>query len=169
MELIEFGELTPQRRDELQGQETDPFDVGEITVQFRGKDRHVALVDADGTAVASTGWVLGHAQVGDERFAVAGIGGVIVRPEFRGRGLGRLIVEAAVDRVRALEAPFALLFCRPDRAGLYRRLKFTRVTAEVLVKQPRGYVVMPLETMWRPLTPGATWPEGPLTLHDLPF
>jgi predicted N-acetyltransferase YhbS len=169
VELIEFGELTPQKRDELQGRETDPFDIGEVTVQFRGKDRHVALVDADGTAVASTGWVLAHAQVGDERFAVAGIGGVIVRPEFRGRGLARQVVEAAIDRVRALETPFALLFCRPDRTGLYRRLNFTPVTGQVLVKQPSGYVVMPLETMWRPLWPGARWPEGQLTLHDLPF
>jgi GNAT superfamily N-acetyltransferase len=169
MELIEFGELTPRRRAELEGNERDPFDVGGITIQFRAKNKHVGLEDADGTLVASTGWVIADAQVGAERFAVVGIGGVIVRAEFRGRGLAREVVEAAIVRAHVVDAPFALLFCRPDRAGLYERLGFTGVQGDVVVEQPDGAAVMPLETMWRPLQPGARWPEGPLRVHSLPF
>ncbi len=101
MELIEFGELTPQRRSELEGGETDPFEVGDVTLQFRPKERHVALQNDDGTAVASTGLVITEAQVGEERFPVVGLGGVIVRAGFRGRGLAREIVEAALVSAQA--------------------------------------------------------------------
>lgn len=168
MELIEFGELTEQQRLELQGDEADPFEVGEVTHQFRPKEQHVGLQDADGTLVASAGWVIADAEVGEESFTVVGIGGVIVRAQFRGRGLAREIVEAAIDAARTPEARFVLLFCRPDRAGLYRRLDFHPVPGTVLVKQTGGYVAMPLETMWRALRP-QSWPQGQLILHSLPF
>jgi predicted N-acetyltransferase YhbS len=169
VELIEFGDLTPRQRSEVEGDEADPFEVSGITLQFRAKTRHVGLQDNDGSLVASTGWVLTQAQVAEERFAVAGIGGVIVRAAFRGRGLARRVVEAAIVRAQASGVPFAVLFCRPDRAGLYQRLQFTRVEGDVLVEQPGGQVVMPLQTMWRALQPGLNWPEGRLVLHSLPF
>lgn len=169
MELIEFEEMTSELRAQLEGNEEDPFEVGEIAIRFQPKARHVGLQDEDGTLVASTGLVLADAQVGEERFPVVGVGGVIVRAPFRGRGLAREIVEAAVERARNLGPPFAVLFCRPDRAGLYRRLGFAEVAGDVLVNQPRGYQVMPLCTMWRALHPGLTWPPGPLVLHSLPF
>ncbi len=169
MKLIEFGELSPRQRAELEGDETDPFEVGNVRLQFRAKKRHVGLLDEDGALVASTGLVMADAQVGEEQFPVAGLGGVIVRASVRGQGLAREIVEAALDAARASEAKFALLFCRPDRAGLYRRLGFTHVPGEVLVQQPDGYEVIPLETMWKPLHDGADWPTGHLVLHSLPF
>jgi predicted N-acetyltransferase YhbS len=169
VQLIEFGELTEQQRLELEGEEADPFEVGEITLQFRPKLKHAGLQDADGTLVASAGWVMAEAEVGEESFEVVGIGGVIVRAEFRGRGLAREIVEAAIERARTPTARFVLLFCRPDRAGLYLRLGFHRVEGDVLVEQPAGYVPIPLETMWRALSPGDSWPQGQLILHSLPF
>lgn len=147
----------------------DPFEVGDVSLQFRPKDRHVALQDGDGSVVASTGWVVVEAEVAGERFAVLGIGGVIVRTEFRRRGLAREVVEAAIARARAPEARFALLFSRPDRAKLYERLGFREVAGDVLVEQPDGQAVMSLETMWRPLRPGEIWPEGALVVHSLPF
>lgn len=38
--------------------------------------------------------------VGDERLKVAGIGGVSVRPEFRGQGLMRMLMDAAMDEIK---------------------------------------------------------------------
>jgi predicted N-acetyltransferase YhbS len=169
VELIEFGELSERRRSELEGDEADPFEVGELTLEFRPKDRHVALRDADGTLVASAGWVIAKVQVGAERFSVVGLGGVIVRAKFRGRGLAREVVEAAIAAAPASESPFVLLFCRPDRAGLYERLGFAHVEGRVLVEQPGGHVAVPFRTMWRALRPGVDWPVGQLTLHGLPF
>lgn len=168
-QLVEFAELTPERRAELEGDEEDPFDVEGVTLRFRAKAEHVALRAGDGSLVASTGIVIANVQVGDVRLQVVGLGGVIVRAELRGQGLARVIVEAAIAKGRNLGPPFALLFCRADRAGLYRRLGFREVVGEVLVGQPDGYQVMPMRTMWRALRPDAEWPSGLLIVHGLPF
>jgi GNAT superfamily N-acetyltransferase len=176
VKVVEFGRLTQARRAELEGDELDPFDVSGVTLQFRPKERHVALQDERGRLIASTGMVVAEVEVGGARLAVVGIGGVIVNARHRGRGLARRVVEAALERARELEprhparpAEFALLFCLPDRVGLYLRLGFTEIADEVLVKQPVGYAPMPLRTMWRALREGAQWPEGPVVLQGLPF
>src|SRR5579884_4458075 len=129
MELIEFETLTPEREAELEGDEADPWGIAEVelTLTFQPKHRHVGLVGEDGSLVASAGIVIAEAQVGEARFPVVGLGGVIVRAPFRGRGLAREIVEAALTRGRRLGPPFAVLFCLDSRMGLYRRLGFTEV------------------------------------------
>lgn len=171
MELIEFETLSPEREAELEGDEADPWGIAEFgsSLIFQPKHRHVALVEADGSLVACAGFVIAEAQVAEARFSVVGLGGVIVRAPFRGKGLAREIVEAALTKGRRLGPPFAVLFCLESRMGLYRRLDFTEVTGEVRVKQPTGYEAMPLRTMWRALRPAIAWPAGELILHSLPF
>jgi predicted N-acetyltransferase YhbS len=161
--------LSAARRAELEGDEVDPFDVGGVTLQFRPKERHVALQDERGRLVASAGMVITEVEAGGRRFPVVGFGGVIVNAEHRGRGLGRRVVEAALARAAELGPELSMLFCLPDRVGLYDRLGFTEITEEVRVKQPIGDAVMPIRTMWRALREGARWPAGPVLLHGLPF
>ncbi len=62
-----------------------------------------------------------------------------------------------------------MLFCLPSRVGFYRRLAFTEIPGAVQVKQPAGYAIMPMRTMWRALREGAQWPAGPVVLQTLPF
>jgi predicted N-acetyltransferase YhbS len=169
MEIVEFGQLTPEIRAELEGDELDPFDAGGATLEFRRKDRHVALRDDVGRLIASTGIVVVEVEAGSERFPVAGIGGVIVNAGYRSRGFARTVVEAALAKARTLGPEFALLFCHADRSGLYRKLGFVDVESEVLVAQPDGYAPMPQLAMVRALRDGAAWPDGPLTVHSLPF
>lgn len=169
MDIIEFGALTPERKRELEGDERDPFDAAGISMRFRPKERHVALQDETGRLVASTGMVIADVEVAAQRFAVVGLGGVIVTARHRGKGLGRKVVQVALEKARTLGPAHALLFCHEDRAGLYRRLGFARVSAEVTVKQPDGWERMAQCTMWRGLREDADWPSGPVTLHSLPF
>lgn len=169
MELVEFGPLTDTRRRELEGDEQDPFDSRGITLQFRSKDRHVGLRDDAGRLVASAGIVLVEVEVEREPLPVVGIGGVIVNAHHRGRGLGREVVEAAVGKARGLGPAFAMLFCHDDRVALYRRLDFSPVGGEVVVKQPSGFAVMPQHTMWRALRAGLEWPAGRVVVNSLPF
>jgi predicted N-acetyltransferase YhbS len=161
--------LSAAHRADLEGDELDPFDVAGVTLQFRAKERHVALEDDRGRLVASTGMVITEVEVAGQRFPVVGIGGVIVNASHRGRGLARQVVEAALARAAELGPSFAMLFCLPDRAGLYRRLAFTEIVDEVRVRQPIGEAVMPMRTMWRALRAGARWPPGPVLLLGLPF
>ena len=138
-------------------------------MHFQPKDRHVGLRDDAGRLVASTGIVLVEVEVDRERFPVVGLGGVIVNAQHRGRGFGREIVQAALTKARKLGPAFALLFCHEGRAGLYRKLGFSPVDAEVVVWQPSGYASMPQQTMWRPLHGKREWPRGGVVVHSLPF
>jgi GNAT superfamily N-acetyltransferase len=170
LEVVELGRFSEAQRVELEAGEEDPFDARGNTLTWRPKERHIALRDSDGRLVASTGFVLAEAQVGDElplRFV--GIGGVFVTSARRGQGLGRRILIEALRVARTLGTPIALLFCHPDRSGLYRRHGFREVAAPVLVRQPQGYAEMPMVAMWRPLRENATLADGPVTVHSLPF
>lgn len=169
VEIVEFGPLTDALRRELEGDERDPFDARGITLHFQPKDRHVGLRDDMGRLVASTGLVLVEVEVGRERFPVVGLGGVIVNAQHRGRGLGRQVVQAALTKATKLGPAFALLFCHEDRAGLYRKLGFSLVDAEVVVWQSAGYASMSQQTMWRPLHGAREWPPGGVVVHSLPF
>jgi hypothetical protein len=81
-----------------------------------------------------------------------------------------MVMNGAIACARRLGPAHGLLFCRSDRAGLYAKLGFTKVDAPVDVGQPGGRrIAMPLDTMWRPLHPDATWPDGPVSLPGLPF
>jgi predicted N-acetyltransferase YhbS len=168
MEIVEFGPLSDEQRAQLEGDEVDPFDAAGVQLAFRRKDRHVGLREG-GRLVASTGLLEVEAQAGAERFAVVGIGGVIVAAEHRGRGLGRRVVEAALGRARGLGPRFAILFCHADRAGLYERLGFSELAPPVLVAQPDGFAEIAQRTMWLALAPGAAWPPGAIVVHSLPF
>ena len=169
MELVEFGALSPAGRAELEGDEVDPFDAAGGTLQFRPKERHVALRDEHGRLVASAGLTRADVEVRGARFPVVGMGGVIVNAGARGRGLARTIVRAALDRARTMGPDFMVLFCHLDRAGLYERLGFTVIEAPVLVKQPEGFEPMTQRTMWQALRDGVHWPPGPAVIHTLPF
>ncbi len=168
MEIVEFGPLTSEQREELEGDEHDPFDAAGATLSYRGKEHHVALTD-HGRLVASTGMLVVDVEAGHERFPVVGFGGVIVNERHRGIGLAREVLKAALARAETLGPAFAFLFCHQDRAGLYLKVGFHEVCSEVRVEQPHGYAVIPEIAMWRALGPGSLWPAGPVVVHSLPF
>jgi predicted N-acetyltransferase YhbS len=169
MEIVEFEHMTTGRRDELEGDEDDPFDPAGTTLRFQRKERHIALRNDSGRLVASAGMLVIEVDVAGERFPVVGLGGVIVNAAHRGRGLARTVVDAAITKATAMGPAFMILFCHEDRTGLYRRLGFEEVQRPVLVQQPDGYTEMTMWTMRRALAEDATWPEGRLTVHGLPF
>ena len=169
MEIIEFGRLADEQRAALEGDEDDPFDSADFTLRYRAKDQHVGLRDGHGRLVASTGMLIVDVEVDGQRFEVVGFGGVIVNAQQRGRGLGRQILQAALAKAQTLGPEFVILFCHEDRAGLYRKLGFADTAAEVVVKQPNGYAIMPQRTMRRALRSDAAWPQGSILVHSLPF
>lgn len=170
MELVEFDALPAEIRADLHGNEVDAFDAARLPpISWRPKTHHVVARSDDGLALASAGTLVVEVEVADERFEVIGVGGVLVKAEYRGRGLARTVVAAVLARASDLGLDFALLFCHDDRSGLYEKLGFTRVGGPVTVEQPGGPLVIPQVTMWRALRPGADWPAGPLRVLGLPF
>lgn len=170
MEIVDCGPLTDDLRAELEGGEEHPFGTEGAEFVWRAKERHVVLRDDGGRPLASTGLlIVGVSAEGGVSFEVVGVGGVIVTPAHRGRGLARVVVEAALERAARMGPSLAMLFCRDALVGLYRRLGFELVEAPVVVLQPAGTAVMSVNTMWRPLVDGAVWPAGAVLVRGEPF
>ncbi|MFE6872226.1 GNAT family N-acetyltransferase [Kitasatospora sp. NPDC057692] len=155
---------------EILGDTPDAFGVAELGFTWRPKEHHVGIrAEPDGRLVAHAGLVVLPVTAGGRHTELVGLGGVAVAADRRGRGLARAVVDGALARARALGPSTAILFCRPDVAGLYARLGWRPVEGPVEVEQPAGPVVMPLRTMWFPLREGAQFPEGAVRLHSLPM
>jgi predicted N-acetyltransferase YhbS len=161
MELVELpGDHSEAERAQLADGEHDVYELANLVLPpGRSKDRRFALRE-DGRLIASAGILRADVAVGPNVFGVVGIGGVIVTHSRRGQGLFRRVLEPALAAA-ALEGPdFALLFCLRKNAPLYAKLGFTTLSAPVTSTG----IVIPLDTMWCPLTAGAHWPPGPVTL-----
>jgi predicted GNAT family N-acyltransferase len=170
VDVVEFGRLSRGQRQELEGEEADPFDAAGDKLQWRSKDRHVALRGPDGRLVASAGLLIADIQVDDRPvMPVVGIGGVIVAAPFRGQGLANRVIVEALRRAGTLGPALAMLFCHRNRAGLYERHGFVEIDPPVLVQQPGDFVEVPQVAMWRAIREGATLPSGRPVVHSLPF
>ncbi len=161
MDVVELQRrLTEEERDELFAGEDDPFELATLTMPpDRRKDRYVVVRD-QGRLIAAVGLLVADVEVGGTSFPVVGVGGVIVSHTHRGQGVFRRAMEPALATAAQLGPDFALLFCLRKNAPLYARLGFETVDAPVTA----AGVAMPIDSMWRPLTPGAQWPSGPVTV-----
>ena len=170
LELVELeGDHTEAERAELHDGEENAFESIHLGIEWEDHERRLVVRD-DGRLIACAGLIVAPVEVAGEAFDVAGFGGVIVTRTRRGQGLARRVMEAAIADAAELGPERGLLFCRPDRAGLYTKLGFAQVDAPVEVGQTGDRrVAMPLDTMWRPLRPGVSWPDGPVSLPGLPF
>lgn len=128
------------------------------------------LVKLGGDVVATAGAIWRTARLDDQPVKLAGIGGVMTRPDLERRGLGRAAVEAAVRLLARDQSPdFGVLFCEEKNVGFYQKLGWTRFEGVVQVEQPSGrivYDIMP--TMVAPLRTAAP-KSGSLDLAGLPW
>ncbi|WP_380283958.1 GNAT family N-acetyltransferase [Kitasatospora purpeofusca] len=155
---------------EIFGDTQDAFGVAALGFTWRPKEHHFGIrAEPGGRVVAHAGLVVLSLSAGGRRTDVVGLGGVAVVADRRGQGLARAVVEGALAGARTLGPQLAILFCRPDVAGLYARLGWQPLEGPVEVDQPAGPVVMPLRTMWFPLHEGAQGPVGAVRLHSLPM
>jgi GNAT superfamily N-acetyltransferase len=154
----------------LQGDELHPWGGEAEALEWAGKQHHVGVRGEQGELLALAGALVADVKVGaGEPFPVAGIGGVIVRPEMRGRGLAKLVIDAILDVARRLGPERAMLFCRTPLITLYERFGFRAIDAPVTADQPGGRIEMPLRAMWAPLRDGAGWPDGAVEVLGEPF
>ncbi|MGA5816596.1 GNAT family N-acetyltransferase [Kitasatospora sp. NPDC094028] len=165
--LAQYGKA---EQEQILGPGDDLYGVAYTGLSWLPKEIHFGIRAEGGRLVAHTGLRALQLTVGGTDLAAMGVGGVCVAADQRGGGLARTVVGAALDHARELGHRYALLFCRPEKAGLYRKLGFREVAEVVTVEQPEGRLAeMPLRTMWAPLVAGAAWPEGPVRLRSLPI
>ena len=161
MELVELpGDHDEVERAQLIDGEADVYELANLVLPpGRAKDRRFALRE-DGRLVASAGILTAAVAIDEHAFPVVGIGGVLVTHSRRGQGLFRRVMEPVLEAAEQLGPRYALLFCLPKNAYLYEKFGFATIDAPVTSTG----LVIPLDTMWRPLAPDAQWPSGPVTL-----
>lgn len=170
MRVVELDRLSEPYWEELVAGEHEPFgDIGE-NLAWRDKTRNIGIREDDGRLVAAAGVVLAEVKIGQELpFDVAGLGGLIVTRNARGRGLARMLCQSLIELASKLEVRRALLFCIPKLMPFYSELGFVAIDAPVWAEQPGGRIEMPLPAMWKALSSGADWPSGRVELLGEPF
>lgn len=169
MRAIELANVHSGQWRALQGDEPHPWGGEAEALTWAPKTDYVGVPAEDGELLAMAAVLVAEVTAGEEAFSVAGVGGVIVRPDMRGHGLARLVVDAILEVAARLGPERAMLFCREPLVAIYERFGFQRIDAPVTAAQPDGRVEMPLRAMWRALRPGATWPPGPVAVLGEPF
>ena len=164
MDIRTLQTLPDAERQALFGWGEDLFSVNALGLQWRSKDRHFVLYE-DGLPLASAS-VLRHEV---RNIVVGGLGGVIARPEARGRGLARQVVDRATAFMRDdLGASFGLLFCLPRLVPFYESQDWRLVEPGVLIDQPGGKIPSPVPVMILPLG-DEPWPAERVDLGSLPW
>lgn len=118
---------------------------------------HVAVVER--TVTTCWNW----------RYAVAGVQGVSVAPEFRKTGLSTRLLDVALAESTALGYPFAVLFCREPLVPFYERNGWRLPNDSMVMWKDRELPIHMQSNcpMYRELS-GETFPEGPIDVHN-PF
>lgn len=147
-----------------------PFRLPADTYTFAPPSWSV-FVKADQHIVTHAGVLYRVIQVGDVRVPVGGIGGMMVLPEWRGRGYARLAMAHATAFIAAqLWAPFALVICPREHTGFYEALGWRVAEAPIWCAQPGDRVMLANEVaVYLACQGDAEWPGGPIDLCGAPW
>lgn len=138
------------------------------TRSWHGSRPAFSLVTEEGREiVAHAGIVDREIRVGGKPVRVAGVQNVYVLPEYRGRGLFRQVMAAAMDEARQRGLEFGLLFCTPDIGAKYSRLEWHTLDERTIARIDEQGLPCPLPeknvTMYLPLA-GRPFPPGDIHL-----
>ena len=166
---IRFAEtLTEAERESLFKWGEMIFGIEDAAYRWRPKELHFITED-DGRAVSHVGLVRTQVSVGGRELTVAGVGGVVTRPEAQGRRLVHAAMsEAARYMCADMGVEFGMLFCLPRLTPFYERQGWQLVPDEVEIEQPDGPIVWPYHTMILPCG-GRQWPAGRVEVGGLPW
>jgi GNAT superfamily N-acetyltransferase len=167
MEFTEVPEFSLEDAAALAGGEPDPYGTDHLAIAWRPKDRHVVVTE-EGRVIGHAGFLPIEVEADGGRLPGTGLGGVMIHPTSRGRGIGELLVRETTALMGASGRPFAMLFCRDVRLAFYERMGWQQVHGEVIVDQESGPLVMPLFTCWYPFATDREVPAAVRVL-GLPF
>jgi GNAT superfamily N-acetyltransferase len=153
---------------DLAGGEEDPSRTHHYKLSWRPTETHI-FASAGGRKMSHVGLLRQTIEISGASLDVAGVGGVLVRSGERGHGYGRVAMDAAEAFVaREWRLGFMLLFCREPLRPWYDALGWRRVLGATWAEQPKGSIVLPLESMWKSLG-SARWPDGDVYLRSRPW
>ncbi|MGV3089008.1 GNAT family N-acetyltransferase [Streptococcus suis] len=94
---------------------------------YAPQDYHLLAYQGEGL-VGHMGSQVRTISVGAEESLIAGIGGVLIAPEFRGKGLGRAMMTRLLEEnTQTLAVDFSYLGCREEVVPYYEACGFYRI------------------------------------------
>jgi GNAT superfamily N-acetyltransferase len=137
-------------------------------LKWRSKDVHFVLYK-DGEPVSHVSILKHEIKVGRKPLLVAGLGGVVTRPEAQGKGFAsKLMRRAAKYFKQEWQVDAGLLFCLPHMVPYYEWLGWHVIEEPVFFRQPSGKIESPFIVMVLPCN-GHDWPAGKVELKSLPW
>jgi aminoglycoside 2'-N-acetyltransferase I len=168
MEVCRSGDLTDKLRRQLEEWTRAIFGDAELEHEWAAPHWHL-LVRCQGVLACHLAITERVARAGGRPVRVAGIGGVMTPPEWRGRGLARAAMnEAAAFISTDLRAEFGFLLCSESLVRFYRGLGWERLSETVRYDQSGGKEDWAEEAMILPCTDRA-WPKGAVDLCGPPW
>ncbi len=107
--------------------------------------------------------------VGGDKIPIAGIGGVVTKLEWRGRGIAsRLMREANRFMAHEMAIEFGLLMCDQKRVSFYQELGWELVENTLVYDQPSGEEIFGDQVMIYPIK-GRKFPVGKIDVRGYPW
>lgn len=167
-EIRQIEALSEEEKQRLFGWGEDIFGVTALDLSWRSKGLHF-LFYADRELVSHVSVLKHEVSVEGEPVVVGGVGGVVTVPTAQKKGYARKLMRHAAELFeRDWQVDAGLLFCLPKMTSYYQALGWRKVEGPVLIEQPAGKIVAPLEVMVLPLG-GKEWPSGSVELRSLPW
>ncbi len=166
-ELRQGRDFTDVEKQKLFGWGDDIFGTSSLELHWRGKDYHLVLY-IGGSPVSHVG-VLKHAvSVSGQSLTVGGVGGVVTVPEEQNRGHARELMRHATRLLDEWKVDAGLLFCLKRMVPFYEAQRWQKVEQPVIIQQPGGKIISPLEVLVLPLVT-QHWPKGIVKLNSFPW
>jgi GNAT superfamily N-acetyltransferase len=91
----------------------------------------VALLGQQEEVLGVCAWVERTITVNGAPHRIAGLSGVVVEEECRGRGYGKLLIQGAIQEVAQRGYGWAVLFCSPERQTFYEQFGWRVLKGEI--------------------------------------
>ena len=166
---IQVGDsYSRQDRNELSGGEEDPSQTHSFHLKWRLTDKHFLVMEGE-KPICHVGLLKHTIEVAGFPIPIAGIGGVLTRPEYRGKGYALQAMQAAESfAFSQMGVDFVLLFCRPVLRRWYEHQGWEEVPGQVWVDRDEEIILLTLATMVR-CRGEQKWPQGEIRLRSLPW
>jgi len=166
---IRFAEtLTDEQKVAIFGWGKDIFGVEDKLYRWTPKEYHF-VTEEDGRPLSHVGLLKTVVKAGGRDVTVAGIGGVVTRPEAQGRRYVHAMMQrAAKFMCEELKVDAGMLFCLQRLMSFYARQGWQLLEVETEFEQPTGRVVSPYRVMVLPCG-DFEWPAGRVEVAGLPW
>ena len=167
IQIIKADTLTQAEKEKLFDWGDDIFGADDLSLHWRPKDTHF-LLRVSGELVSHVGVLRHEVIVAGKPITVGGVGAVVTRPTWQRRGYARELMQHTARYFETTQVEAGLLFCLRVRVPFYEAQGWRLVNYPVLIQQPSGEMLAPLEVMILPIGE-RIWPEGEVKLNSFPW